>query len=161
MTLHISQPVLDTLVRHATHDYPNECCGILIGPPPFAQTREGWGTPWTPRRSVTEAYVDRILAGENIARCDRRTAYQIDWKTLLTAVRSVRQGPQEIIGFYHSHPDGRSRPSQRDIESAWVGYAYVIISMVDGSCTAVTGWEFSGLKCSNVTTFKSSNLQTY
>ncbi len=171
MTLHIGQALIDTLTQHATHEYPNECCGILIGrlgrpfsrskalrrsrlpsvdPPALAETGEGRGTPpvaearpgrHSPRRSLTNVYVQRAVPARNIAEGDRRTAYQLDWKTLFATVRAVRLGSDDIIGFYHSHPDGSNRPSRRDVESAWIGYCYLIMSMTAGGCRAVTSWR--------------------
>ncbi len=124
MTLHLSEALVDTLVRHAASAHPYECCGILIG-----------------RRSGTEAYVTRAVPADNIAPDDRHKAYQIDWKTLLATARSVRRAHEEIIGFYHSHPDGTDKPSQRDRDSAWVNHSYLILAMADGSCTRVTSWR--------------------
>lgn len=171
MTLHIGQALIDTLTQQATQEYPNECCGILVGRlgtprarskggrrtrlpsvdlPPSAQTGERRGTPPVaearpgcpgPRCDPTDLYVQRAVPAHNIAEGDRRTAYQLDWKTLFATVRAVRLGSEDIIGFYHSHPDGSDRPSRRDLESAWVGYCYLIICMMEGACTAVTGWR--------------------
>lgn len=171
MTLHIGQALIDTLTQHATREYPNECCGILIGrlgtlsgrskgvrrtrlpsvgPPPLANPREGSLTPpdaavppgrRSPQRSLTDRYAQRAVPAHNIAEGDRRTAYQLDWKTLFATVRAVRSGPEDIIGFYHSHPDGSNRPSRRDVESAWIGYCYLIMSMTAGGCRAVTSWQ--------------------
>ncbi len=124
MTLHIGQSVLDALLRHASNEFPCECCGILIG-----------------CRSGADSFVDHAVAARNIAEGDRRKGYQIDWKTLFTAVRQTRLTPDEMIGFYHSHPDGSQRPSGRDLESAWAGYSYVIVPVVEGRATGVRSWR--------------------
>lgn len=171
MTLHIGQALVDTLTQQATREYPNECCGILVGRlgtpsahgksarrtrlpsvglSPLGETREGWGTPpvaavgpgcRSPRPGLSDVYVQRVIPARNIAEGDRRTAYQLDWKTLFATVRAVRSGSEEIIGFYHSHPDGSDRPSRRDLESAWIGYCYLIICMTERTCTAVASWH--------------------
>ena len=124
MTLHITQPVLEKLTRHAIREFPNECCGVLIG-----------------RRSGIDAIVRRAVPAHNIAEGNRRNSYQVDWKILFAALRSTRLGPDEIIGFYHSHPDGSITPSQRDRELVWTGCSYVIISLTGGGCSAVTSWR--------------------
>jgi proteasome lid subunit RPN8/RPN11 len=131
MTLHIGQSVVDTILRHASDEFPGECCGILIG-----------------RRSGADSFVDRAVAARNIAEGDRHKSYQIDWKTLFTAVRQTRLTPDEMIGFYHSHPDGSDRPSARDLESAWVAYSYVIVPVVEGRATGVRSWRWTSGKAS-------------
>ena len=120
----IPQSVVSALMGHARREYPRECCGILIG-----------------RHVDDEARVERAVEAENIAANDRRKSYQIDWRTLLATTRSVRTTRERIVGFYHSHPDGSSRPSRRDRQEAWLDHSYVILSMRDGLCAAVTGWR--------------------
>lgn len=124
MTLHISQPVLKKLSRHAMRELPDECCGILMG-----------------RRSGNDAAVRHAVPADNIAESDRPNSYQVDWETLFAALRTARPGPDEIIGFYHSHPDGSTTPSQRDRELIWPGCSYIIVSITDQECSAVTSWR--------------------
>lgn len=109
---------------HARREYPCECCGILIG-----------------RHEDDETRVERAVEAENIAENDRRKSYQIDWRTLLATTRSVRATREQIVGFYHSHPDGSSRPSRSDRQEAWLDHTYLILSMRDGLCAAVTAWR--------------------
>ena len=124
MSLVIGPTLLDSLVAHAECSYPNECCGILVG-----------------RRSNTNALVDRVIASPNIAGIDRRHNYQIDWQTLLETQRQARADQMEIIGFYHSHPDGSARPSQRDLDHAWLGCSYLILAMFAGRCVDSASWR--------------------
>ena len=62
-------------------------------------------------------------------------------ETLFAALRSARLEGTEIIGFYHSHPDGSITPSQRDRESVWIGCSHVIVSLTDGGCRAITSCQ--------------------
>jgi len=124
MTLHLDQDTFDALRRHAVEAFPNECCGILIG-----------------RHEDTCAYVGHIVAADNIAEGDRTRSYQIDWKTLFNTIRTARDTPNEVIGFYHSHPDGSNTPSKRDVASAWIGYAYVILPVTEGVCGHPSAWR--------------------
>ena len=109
---------------HARREYPCECCGILIG-----------------RHEDDETRGERAVEAENIAENDRRKSYQIDWRTLLATTRSVLATREQIVGFYHSHPDGSSRPSRSDRQEAWLDHTYVILSMRDALCASVTGWR--------------------
>ena len=124
MTLHIACDILETLTQHAEAEFPNECCGILIG-----------------RQDPDWSCVKRVVPADNIAESDRRRAYQIDWRTLFEVIRSARRGPDEVVGFYHSHPDGTARPSQRDEASAWIDHSYLILSVQEGRCTGITSWR--------------------
>ena len=122
--IRIPQSVFEALIRHAQREDPRECCGVLIG-----------------RCIGDDAWVEGTVDARNIAENDRRRNYQIDWHTLLTTARSVRHEPEQIVGFYHSHPDGSIRPSERDRREAWLDHSYVILSMGEGRCLTITSWR--------------------
>lgn len=124
MSLYISQSDIERLRECARRAHPQECCGLLIG-----ERRGGNG------------HVEAIIPAENIAEGDRTKNYQIDWKTLFETVRRTRHETKDIIGFYHSHPDGSVEPSRKDTESAWVRHSYVLIptGTVDGN--GPTSWS--------------------
>lgn len=123
MTLHINTNAMDTLKCHAQDASPNECCGILVG-----------------TCNDKTSKLASIIPAENVATTDRRISYQIDWKTLFNTIRSVRSTSRQVLGFYHSHPDGSTEPSRRDRETAWIGYIYVILPVVRGVCGNATAW---------------------
>lgn len=125
-SLYLTQDVFERLLAHAVRDYPTECCGILVG------CARG-----------PHIHADRAIAATNISTADQRSSYQIDWHTLFATVRALRapQAREAIVGFYHSHPDGSAQPSQRDLDAAWYGYSYVIVSMLDGWCSSITSWH--------------------
>ena len=85
--------------------------------------------------------VERVVPASNIAEDDQRTNYQLDWSTLFRVVRAARLGPQRILGFYHSHPDGSTRPSRRDRQAAWIDYAYLIVSTDGHTRSGLSGWR--------------------
>jgi len=74
--------------RHGEETYPHECCGVLLG------QMDG------DVRSVTST-----------ARCGNtrtdspQNRYHIDPKELIRIQREGRARNEDIIGFYHSHPD--------------------------------------------------------
>jgi len=123
-TLRIGQALFNRLTRQAARDYPEECCGILLG--------------HCGDRSI---HVERIIEARNIAAQDRTRGYQIDWQSLFTAVKATRSGPHQIVGFYHSHPDGSTEPSLRDAEAAWIDHSYVIIGIKDDRPTGAASWR--------------------
>ena len=53
----------------------------------------------------------------------------IDGKDFYMADKNATERGLEIIGFYHSHPGHPSIPSQRDLELAWQGFSYLIVSL--------------------------------
>lgn len=124
MTLNISQSDLDRMLERARAALPEECCGLLVG-----------------RRSGDAAHVKRTVAADNIATGDKTRNYQIDWQTLFETTRQTRDGDEEIVGFYHSHPDGSTEPSIKDTSLAWVDHDYVIIAVGDADQPSPTVWR--------------------
>ena len=120
----ISPPAMDALIDHVRRGLPEEACGILVGHGDDALVR------------VTE-----VVTAVNIDPGDRRRGYQIDWRTLFHTVRRLRDGEHDIIGFYHSHPNGSPRPSRRDVIDAWPGYVYLIVPICGGRMEAATAWR--------------------
>lgn len=47
------------------------------------------------------------------------TAYEIAPSELFRLMREIRAAGTELLGIYHSHPNGRNEPSPRDIERAY------------------------------------------
>jgi len=149
MTLYINTNAMDALQCHAEDASPDECCGILVGTWGGDTTALGSTNPMGGSHGPRShdhaghhaATVGSIIPAENVATTDRRISYQIDWKTLFHTIRSVRSTPQQILGFYHSHPDGSTEPSRRDRETAWIGYVYVILPVVRGVCGEATAWR--------------------
>ena len=57
----------------------------------------------------------------------------------LAEQRAIELGG-ELLGFYHSHPDHPSRPSQYDLDHAWPNFAYIIVAVAAGVAEAMTVW---------------------
>jgi desampylase len=115
------------MAEHARAEFPRECCGILIG-----------------QRVAGLVQIERVVRAGNITTGDPRTSYQVDWKTLLKTRREVRGGTGSIVGFYHSHPDGTSAPSRRDVEFAWPDHFYVIIPVGELEVGHLEAWYAHG-----------------
>jgi proteasome lid subunit RPN8/RPN11 len=114
--------------RHGEETYPHECCGILLG-----RTDEN-GT-----RVVTST-----------ARCgNTRTdsphnRYNIDPRDQIRIQREGRERGEDIIGYYHSHPDHPARWSATDLaEAHWPGYSYVITSVEKGKAAITNSFELT------------------
>ena len=106
--------------RHGRDAYPHECCGALIG-------RGGL---------VTEAFALPNATAEGPRR--RFLVRPVDYRA---AERRAAEQDGELLGFYHSHPDGPARPSQVDLDHAWPAFAYVIVAVAKGASGSLTSWR--------------------
>ena len=104
--------------------YPYEGCGILLGRP-------------GPETEVTE-----VLAGTNLRGPEDRgrDRYVLDPREIMAAQRQADARGEDVVGFWHTHPDHPSRASQYDAEHAWPGYVYVIVSVQGGDAAGEQGW---------------------
>jgi proteasome lid subunit RPN8/RPN11 len=107
VTLTIGDNERRAIHAHAKEAHPRECCGLLLG-------RGG---------SVRE-----IVAAANLAESADR--YTLDPKARLAAERRT---DLDVIGFYHSHPEGDAGFSETDELNAEPGKYYVVTSPA-GDC---------------------------
>ena len=86
-----------------------------------------------------------------IARCGNTRAdslhnrYHIDPKELIRIQREGRERGEDIVGFYHSHPDHPAQWSPTDLaEAHWFGCSYVITSVEKGTAAITNSFELAG-----------------
>ena len=65
-------------------------------------------------------------------RTDDPHRYLIAPDDLRQLEREVREAGQEVVGYYHSHPDHPAAPSAFDAEHAWPWYSYLIVRIDRG-----------------------------
>lgn len=123
----ILHPALLTQIEEeARSAYPRECCGLLVG-------RHSGGT------------VDIFLAhpATNVAERDDR--FEIDPQAQFTLLHALRGTGREIIGCFHSHPNGRAEASPRDLTGASETGFLWLIAAVDarGACN-LNAFAFNG-----------------
>lgn len=126
--LKLSQKEYSEIRRHGEETYPHECCGVLLG------QMDG------DVRTVTST-----------ARCGNtrtdspQNRYHIDPKELIRIQRQGRERGEDVIGFYHSHPDHPAHWSPTDLaEAHWIGCSYVITSVEKGKAAITNSFELSG-----------------
>ena len=114
--------------RHGEETYPHECCGVLLG--------------------QMDGEVRRVTS---TARCQNtrmdspQNRYNIDPKELVRIQRQARERDEDIIGFYHSHPDHPAQWSKTDLEEAhWIGCSYVITGVAAGKADVTNSFELTG-----------------
>ena len=129
--LKISQTAYASLRRHGEETYPLECCGVLLG------RFEDDGAKTVPR--AVRCGNTRADSPEN--------RYNIDPKELIRIQREGRERGEDIVGFYHSHPDHPAQWSATDLaEAHWFGCSYVITSVERGKAAATKAFELSGAR---------------
>jgi proteasome lid subunit RPN8/RPN11 len=109
-------------------EYPNECCGVLLG-----QFR-GDGL------RVALGLFPVENAREEQARHHR---FVITPEDFMRAELEARRRALDVIGIYHSHPDHPAAPSDYDLEHALPSYAYVIVAVDTGEAAELTSWALS------------------
>lgn len=93
LSAHAIQAMLDaTRVAH-----PWESCGLLLG---------------------SGRHIHTAIRATNVA-ADPALHFEIDPAALITAHRAARNGSgPEVVGYFHSHPNGLAQPSATDVQSA-------------------------------------------
>lgn len=101
----IPTAALTAIAEAARAAYPEECCGLLVG------------------RCLPDGNIRilRAVHARNIA-ADRRRRFEVDPARRIALERELRERRQmadadaaeEIVGHFHSHPDGAPVPSARD-----------------------------------------------
>ncbi|MDQ3139041.1 MAG: M67 family metallopeptidase [Gemmatimonadota bacterium] len=122
MTLRLPGPLAEEIRRHGEAAYPAECCGALVG------------------RIEGEAKAVVRLAPAVNRRTDDPHRYLIAPDDLRRLEGETRAAGQEIVGFYHSHPDHPARPSPFDTEHAWPWYSYLIVRIERGRSAELASW---------------------
>lgn len=112
MELAVTREVIELLHGEASRAHPRECCGILLG--------KG--------SAITTA-----LPARNVHRSPQ-THFEIDPQALVDVHRAARAGGPQVLGYYHSHPEGPHEPSRTDRDEA----------AHDGAVWAIVGHDAIG-----------------
>src|SRR5882724_10000088 len=121
----------DAIRLHGEETYPHECCGVLLG------RFEDDGT-----RTVTST-----ARGGNTRTDSAHNRCNIDPRELVRIQREARDRGEDILGFYHSHPDHPAKWSPTDLaEAHWLGCSYVITAVDSGKATITNAFRLSGAR---------------
>jgi len=120
----------DSIRQHGEETYPYECCGVLMG------SSEG-----------------DVRTVSSVARCGNtrtdspQNRYHIDPKELVRIQREGRERNEDIVGFYHSHPDHPAQWSTTDLaEAHWLGCSYVITEVAQGKAAVTNSFLLAGTR---------------
>lgn len=122
MALRLTDALREVIAAHAQDTYPHECCGALIG-------RDG---------EVFEA-----LALPNTTEEGPRRRFLVRPADYQMAEKRAGTVRAELLGFYHSHPDHPSLPSQYDLDHAWPSLSYLIVAVTQGRADRMQSWRLA------------------
>jgi proteasome lid subunit RPN8/RPN11 len=120
MGLALHAGIAGAIGAHGAETYPDECCGALYG-------RDG--------------VVKATFALPNTTEEGPRRRFLVRPEDYRAAERRATELGQELLGFYHSHPDHPARPSQYDLDHAWPFFSYVIVAVAGGVPGDMTSWR--------------------
>ena len=111
--------------------FPRECCGLIEG-----------------RRESDVVFATMLHPTANLS--PDADGFEIDPAAHLRLMRELRGSGREIVGCYHSHPNGRPEPSDRDrARYAAEGFVWLIAALAGAAAeaefAAFVGADFSPL----------------
>lgn len=109
----IERRALEAIRSHGAEGYPNEICGVMVGP-------------------LGDRTVTQVKRARNMIVDRARDRYEIDPRDHIRIQREADAAGLDIVGYYHSHPDHPAQASRFDTERAWAGYVYLIVAVHNG-----------------------------
>ena len=125
-TIYLTEEIINQISKHGESDYPNECCGFILGD--FID-EESRGIEYLPATNTKE---------EN-----RERRFLIDPMAYQKAEDKADERGLSVISIVHSHPDHPDKPSEFDREHAWPGFSYIIISVQNGNAVSYRSWQLN------------------
>ncbi|MDA8287133.1 MAG: M67 family metallopeptidase [Actinomycetota bacterium] len=105
----ISTALIDEMVAHCLASYPEEGCGLLVGPPDGSA-------------------VTRCVPTGNVAASAK--LYTVDPRAHLRAERDAEEKGLAVVGVFHSHTHTDPYPSPTDVVQAPdPSWHYVLVSL--------------------------------
>lgn len=131
MALKTTRTLLEQIRKHGEETYPHECCGVLLG----SFNKEGGKE------------VKSVVSCQNMRTDSLENRYRISPVELVRIQRQATLAGQNIVGFYHSHPDHPAQWSATDLaEAHWTGCSYVITSVEKGRAALTHSFVLRGLE---------------
>jgi len=117
--------IAEAIRRHGVETYPNECCGALIG------------------TDGDVKMVSHVAPLPNTTEEGARRRFLIRPSDYKFVEEEAKRLNQDLLGFYHSHPDHPARPSQYDLDHAFPFFWYVIVSIQQATPEKMTVWRLA------------------
>jgi proteasome lid subunit RPN8/RPN11 len=123
--LRLDAGIADAIRRHGIETYPDECCGALIGVDGDVKI------------------VQHVAPLPNNTEEGARRRFLIRPSDYTFVEAEAKRLNQDLLGFYHSHPDHPARPSQYDLDHAFPFFWYVIVAVHQGRPENMTVWRLA------------------
>ena len=124
--INLTHDIIDQFNKHGESDYPHECCGFILG---NFINKESIGVEYLPAANTKE---------EN-----RERRFLIDPMAYQKAEDEADERGLSVISIVHSHPDHPDKPSDFDLDHAWPGFSYIIISVQKGKASSYRSWQLN------------------
>jgi len=119
MKLVLQQSQLEQIVDHARQGYPYEVCGLIGG-----------------RDGVAESVVPVPNAS-----LTPRVTFDMERQGMVDAIIGFQRAGREVIGIYHSHPDGKADLSESDVAQAtWPDAVNLVLGLSEGQEIDLQAW---------------------
>jgi proteasome lid subunit RPN8/RPN11 len=119
--LTLTQDQVREMISHAQSALPNEACGLLGG---------------------SAGRVQAVYPGANAERSPVR--YRMEPKEQLRAMDAIGLAGGDVVGIFHSHPQGPPVPSPTDLAQAYYPQAvYIILARQESGEWQIRGYNLS------------------
>ncbi len=131
MSLRLNRAVEEIAVKTAEKAFPEEGCGLLLGPIPDDFDKPGRALVVDEARPLPNGW-------DASAKTNK---YLIDPKTLAKVEAELSGSGRGVVGFFHSHPQVPAWPSPFDLTMAMPCCSYWIIQVRDGKAVDSRSWQ--------------------
>lgn len=131
MSLEVSRALERIVVETCEKAYPEEGCGLLIGPVPDRFDAPGRAVVVDDARPMPNGW--DASAKTNRCLIDPRLLAKIE-----TELSGTGRG---VVGFFHSHPNAPAWPSPFDLANAWPCISYWIVRVDGGKAADSRSWQ--------------------
>jgi proteasome lid subunit RPN8/RPN11 len=124
--LRLAPELRAALERWSRAAYPLEACGVLLG-----------------RRAGAELAIEDVTLARNLlaesAPSAATHAFDLHPADLVLAEDRARAAGREVVGIWHSHPDGPAIPSAED-RRLWNGWFQILVGVDRASVRRLSAW---------------------
>ena len=131
MSLKLNRAVEKIAVHTCERAFPEEGCGLLIGPIPDDFDKPGRALEVDEARPLPNGW-------DASAKTNK---YLIDPKTLAKVEAELSGSGRGVVGFFHSHPQVPAWPSPFDLTMAMPCCSYWILQVRDGKAVDSRSWQ--------------------
>jgi proteasome lid subunit RPN8/RPN11 len=131
VSLRVDRALEEIVVSACQKAYPDEGCGLLIGPVPDDFDKPG--------RAVVADQARPLPNGWDASAKTNR--YLIDPRMLAKVEEELSGSGRGVVGFFHSHPDAPAWPSPFDLMMAWPCLSYWILRVEKGKVSDSRSWQ--------------------